>query len=172
MTPAANPFSEQALTRLLAQVGTDPGLLAHEIYWALGEVRITRVTPAVDQFLAWNRKPNGLMDFWAYACSKLNSTLEPEEVRDLWDCVDLTLNARKRKPLGWQECLVVAMSSPNVCGQCGREPPEVTLEIDHILPVSRGGTNAGLNLRFLCSRCNRSRGNRFRWADVWRHLSW
>jgi hypothetical protein len=165
-------FNERAFRQLLDQVGVDAGLLAHEVYWALGEVRITRVTPTVDQFLIWKRKPDGLDDFWAHVRGRLNSDIQPEEVRDLWECVDLTLNARKRKPLGWQECLALAVSSEARCEQCGKEPPEVALEIDHILPVSRGGDNSHLNLRFLCRRCNRSRGNRFRWADVWRHVSW
>ena len=165
-------FTERHFRRLLDQVGVDPGLLAHEVYWALGEVRITRVTPTVDQFLIWRRERNGLADFWNHVRNCLNSEIDPEEVRDLWECVDLTLNAHKRKPMGWQECLVLAMASDTRCEQCGKEPPNVTLEIDHVLPVSRGGRNSYLNLRFLCTRCNRSRGNRFRWADVWRRVSW
>ena len=161
MKPLLNQFNERGFRRLLDQVSVDPELLAHEVYWALGEVRITRVTPTVDQFLAWKRERDGLADLWSYARKCLSSDIEPEEVRDLWDCVDLTLNARKRKALGWQECLVVAMSSDSRCERCGKEPPEVTLEIDHILPVSKGGGNSLLNLRFLCRTCNRSRGNRF-----------
>lgn len=34
------------------------------------------------------------------------------------------------------------------------------LHVDHIRPVSRGGTNDPDNLRLLCPRCNLSRGNR------------
>ena len=31
-------------------------------------------------------------------------------------------------------------------------------EVDHILPVARGGTDAPANLRAACRRCNRTRG--------------
>ncbi|MFE4355120.1 HNH endonuclease [Kitasatospora sp. NPDC056800] len=31
---------------------------------------------------------------------------------------------------------------------------------DHIIPVSRGGTNEPRNIRVLCRRCNSRRGNR------------
>ena len=167
-----NHFKKEAFRRLLDQVGVDPGLLVHEVYWAMGEVRINRVTPTVDQFLVWKRRRDGLAVFGCHVRDCLKSEIDPEDVRDLWECVDLTLNAKKRKSMGWQECLVLAITSDAKCEQCGKEPPSVTLEIDHILPVSKGGGNSSMNLRFLCTRCNRARGNRFRWADVWRRVSW
>ncbi|MBE3064142.1 MAG: HNH endonuclease [Spirochaetes bacterium] len=63
---------------------------------------------------------------------------------------------------------MLAVRSEPLCEYCGKGPPEVSLDIDHILPVSKGGSNTPANLRFLCQHHNRSRGNRFRWADVWR----
>lgn len=41
------------------------------------------------------------------------------------------------------------------CQYCGRTINKVDLEIDHILPVSKGGTNAPSNLQTLCFDCNR-----------------
>ena len=32
--------------------------------------------------------------------------------------------------------------------------------VDHIIPVSKGGTNEESNLRWVCRSCNCSRGNR------------
>jgi 5-methylcytosine-specific restriction endonuclease McrA len=32
--------------------------------------------------------------------------------------------------------------------------------VDHIIPVSKGGTNDESNLRWMCRHCNCSRGNR------------
>lgn len=43
------------------------------------------------------------------------------------------------------------------CVCCGADPkvdPSVRLEIDHIVPVSKGGTNEESNLRTLCRACN------------------
>ena len=34
------------------------------------------------------------------------------------------------------------------------------MEVDHILPKSRGGTDHPDNLQLLCSGCNRSKGNK------------
>lgn len=50
------------------------------------------------------------------------------------------------------------------CARCGQSPnshPGTVVEIDHVLPVSRGGTNAEDNLQILCQRCNAGKGNRF-----------
>jgi len=49
------------------------------------------------------------------------------------------------------------------CQACGASPaldPGCTLEIDHVQPVSKGGTTTEANLRVLCAPCNRGRGNR------------
>lgn len=46
------------------------------------------------------------------------------------------------------------------CCSCGRTPLDgVTLEVDHIRPRSRGGTNDPENLQTLCRKCNSGKGN-------------
>lgn len=54
------------------------------------------------------------------------------------------------------------------CRWCGRpetpigeitSTPPVSLTIDHIFPVSRGGTSDPDNLQTLCNRCNSAKGN-------------
>lgn len=49
------------------------------------------------------------------------------------------------------------------CVACGRSPARgdnVHLEVDHIIPCSRGGQNTESNLRVLCSSCNLGQGAR------------
>ena len=46
------------------------------------------------------------------------------------------------------------------CQYCGRASPDVILEIDHIVPVSKGGTNDIMNLITACRDCNRGKTNR------------
>jgi hypothetical protein len=43
------------------------------------------------------------------------------------------------------------------CVICGACPPDVELEVDHIVAVSRGGTNDFANLRTLCRPCNQGK---------------
>lgn len=49
----------------------------------------------------------------------------------------------------------------HTCQQCGvsvQDEPHLLLEVDHIIPVSKGGLTAIDNLQTLCWRCNRSKG--------------
>ncbi len=43
------------------------------------------------------------------------------------------------------------------CVICGRSGKGVKLEVDHRLPVSKGGTNSLDNLQTLCFECNRGK---------------
>lgn len=45
------------------------------------------------------------------------------------------------------------------CCYCGKTPPSVTLEIDHITPVSKNGNNDINNLITSCFDCNRGKKN-------------
>jgi hypothetical protein len=44
------------------------------------------------------------------------------------------------------------------CGVSVGAEPHLLLEVDHIMPVSRGGLSAPENLQTLCWKCNRSKG--------------
>lgn len=45
-----------------------------------------------------------------------------------------------------------------ICQYCGKTPPEAILEIDHINPKSKKGTNDINNLITSCFDCNRGKG--------------
>lgn len=156
------------VTALARQLSLDMSLLQQEVYWALGEERINRVLPSEQQFLEWKRGSDGLMQFWAFANERLGCELTQEEVHDIWECIDLTLRTHQRRQFQFQDYLMIAVRSDQCCEICRKRPPEVKLDIDHIMPVSYVGTEGPLNLRFLCEEHNRSRGNHFHWADIWR----
>lgn len=46
------------------------------------------------------------------------------------------------------------------CRYCGRRPPETTLEVDHIVPVARGGATDLNNLQAACRECNVGKSDR------------
>lgn len=65
----------------------------------------------------------------------------------------------KRKGLSKKRRFMVFRRDLFTCQYCGRTPPDVSLEVDHIIPVSKGGTNADDNLRTACFDCNRGKGD-------------
>lgn len=54
----------------------------------------------------------------------------------------------------------VLMESGGRCALCGATKIERPLDVDHIIPRSKGGKNEYENLQVLCSKCNRTKGNK------------
>lgn len=48
-------------------------------------------------------------------------------------------------------------STGGICPMCEKENP---LSIDHIIPISKGGSNGLDNLQVLCNSCNSGKGNK------------
>jgi 5-methylcytosine-specific restriction protein A len=48
------------------------------------------------------------------------------------------------------------------CAKCGRLVTEAEAELDHIKPLSRGGTHDDANLATLCIACHRTKTRRER----------
>ena len=67
---------------------------------------------------------------------------------------------RKRKGIGKKTRFEVFKRDKFTCQYCGKSAPEVVLEIDHIEPVSKGGTNGIMNLITSCRDCNRGKSNK------------
>lgn len=65
------------------------------------------------------------------------------------------------KPAGWGAKRVKLISETPYCKLCGARPSDGVsgLDIDHIVPVSNGGSDEESNLQVLCAKCNRAKGN-------------
>ncbi len=46
------------------------------------------------------------------------------------------------------------------CGSSQKDEPNLLLEVDHIVPISKGGMTSVDNLQTLCWRCNRTKGSK------------
>jgi 5-methylcytosine-specific restriction endonuclease McrA len=69
---------------------------------------------------------------------------------------EATLSPRQR-----QDAYEKFERSDKICGICGEKIlPGEAMHIDHILPVSRGGTNDTANLRVVHASCNQSKGHK------------
>jgi len=59
-----------------------------------------------------------------------------------------------RRPISSRVRFEVFKRDAFTCLYCGRRPPVVTLQVDHVVAVANGGTNAQENLATACSECN------------------
>ena len=63
------------------------------------------------------------------------------------------------EPLG-ESLRFEVLKRDRVCQLCGNTKDADRLEVDHIVPRSKGGTNDLSNLQVLCAPCNRGKSNR------------
>ena len=64
-----------------------------------------------------------------------------------------------RSPISSKLRFDVLRRDKYVCQYCGACGPNVELEIDHIIPVARGGKDEMNNLKTACFDCNRGKGS-------------
>jgi hypothetical protein len=68
--------------------------------------------------------------------------------------------SRVRNPIGPKIRHEVFKKDNYKCIECGRGKETMPLHIDHILPISQGGTDELSNLQTLCEQCNLAKSNR------------
>jgi hypothetical protein len=68
------------------------------------------------------------------------------------------LRIKMRKAIGKKARFEVFKRDGFICAYCGSSPPLVILQVDHIHPVSKGGTNSLDNLITSCQPCNIGKG--------------
>jgi hypothetical protein len=62
----------------------------------------------------------------------------------------------KREPIPDDVKLYVWRRDGGKCVKCGSQEK---LEFDHVIPLSKGGSNTARNIQILCQECNRTKGD-------------
>jgi len=65
----------------------------------------------------------------------------------------------KRKAISKKLRLLILERDGYRCSLCGRTAKETKLEVDHKIPVAKGGTDSLNNLWTLCIECNRGKSD-------------
>lgn len=109
-----------------------------------------------------------------YVSSGGNASLQCEIVMDIDNLNKfinyLSENIKFKKSVKGQRTLMTSSLRKQilardgyVCQYCGaslQKEPNLLLEVDHIIPVSKGGITTVDNLQTLCWRCNRKKGSK------------
>lgn len=63
----------------------------------------------------------------------------------------------KRAPISKKTRFEVFKRDGFICVYCGQHPPQIILEVDHVIPVAKGGLSEEDNLVTACFSCNRGK---------------
>ena len=66
---------------------------------------------------------------------------------------------KERKSLKPSARFAILKRDGFTCQYCGARAPSVRLEVDHIFPLSKGGSNDPANLKTACWDCNRGKSD-------------
>jgi 5-methylcytosine-specific restriction enzyme A len=108
-------------------------------------------------------KPNPLQKFVrGWLRDRINEANDRSSVPSKIDKISVQRLSRQKRsrsiPLSVR--LDVLTRDGYKCVYCGRNSQQIDLEIDHIIPYSKGGSNQIDNLQSLCFDCNRGKGAR------------
>ena len=101
----------------------------------------------------WN-----MMKGWVY------EEIKEEVLKDIFEEVKNRIPEEKARSRGIPAKIryTVYLRDNGSCVLCGDDE---NIEFDHIIPFSKGGAHSIENVRVLCRKCNRSRGNNMGWEN-------
>jgi 5-methylcytosine-specific restriction endonuclease McrA len=149
---------EEAFDVLVRDIGLDDALLKETIIQVLIEERIAALTPPGPELRQMIDARDGLARYWHFVEERTHRGWDSDCVRLYWDRVKKDSRSHARVPISLADRMRLYFTAPRVCRECGRAPPDVKLQVDHVEPVARGGHSGFSNLQFLCSECNTRKG--------------
>jgi len=156
---------------LLRSVGIDVESFLSFTEWALSEQLVEKLSKnGTIQEKGFFTKSNALRQFRNITRSSTGREWSVHDLGLLYDAVKNKSEENFRRPVTYGEYLKLLWTAPLRCAKCGKEPPSVKLHIDHIIPVSLGGTSDSSNIQFLCMECNLKKSNKLEGDKPWMDL--
>ena len=116
------------------------------------EKRFGTWTKALEAFVHWVNTDDTTDIENSFDTSVLAETTQP------------SVNRRTKRDISDRQRFRILMRDGFVCTSCGASPLKsrgVELQVDHILPWSKGGETTDDNLATKCAQCNLGKGNAF-----------
>ena len=97
-------------------------------------------------------------------CPKCHKIFDDMKAKYCTNCATELIAREKRKPIPHELKHKIFVRDGYRCRECGKSNKETSLEIDHIFPLSKGGTTTEDNLWVLCRDCNQAKRDTV-WKD-------
>lgn len=160
----------EQMTKLAKIVGISSDDLIDFMLWGLQENLVYRMRKHKDSLSEIRKLSDGLNRFREIVKRETGIEWDVDNLREYYDEVLLDQDSHYRKKISNDEILRLIINAEMKCMHCKKTPPEVVLHIDHVLPVSRGGSSKYENLQFLCSKCNLTKSNNKEKGILWINL--
>jgi len=133
--------------REVTSIGAGPG----------GKDKVRRDSCGAEEMLV-----DAIVDLVKDAVAELSSTSGPAHASSTLERLRSAARERKARRRGAREMILrLAHRDGFLCSLCDEPMPDVSdIEVDHVIPVSKGGTSEIENLKLAHSRCNAKKGNR------------
>jgi Holliday junction DNA helicase RuvB len=97
-----------------------------------------------------------LKQVFTYANVHSGGHITPAITKDAITIFNIKTNSTipERQPISTDVMMLVWQRDQGRCVKCGNQEK---LEYDHIIPVSKGGSNTARNIQLLCEHCNRTK---------------
>ena len=116
-----------------------------------------------ERFGSWNRALEAFSDYINSAFEDTNSDKQ-NRIEDNHSDFNQKARRKTRRDISERMRFSVLLRDGFRCQSCGRSPlksPGVELQVDHIIPWSKGGETVQSNLQTKCKKCNLGKGNAF-----------
>lgn len=113
--------------------------------------------------------PTVKLKLWAQTQYDIYSRIVTYDIHEIIECYDLAIEKEGKMSFVKKQRAIVSDSlrydvmrrDGFRCCYCGATTNDgIKLEVDHIVPVSKGGKSEMENLQTLCERCNRGKGTK------------
>lgn len=161
---------EERIDILLDAIGIDKQSFLRFLEWALSEQIIFVLTKSNKDLLGYFNQKDGLKIFRNFLESKTKRKWSINDLNKLYETIKIRSQKHFRESIEYGEYLKLLWTVEHKCSKCGKSPPDVKLHIDHIIPVSLGGTSKRANLQFLCQECNLRKSDKLEGGEPWLDL--
>lgn len=145
---------ESRIIKLWDRIGKNVEDLEREIELIVQQELLKELRPTKKQITLWKASANGRKEFFDYITKRIGYLLSQGTIDALWRYyTNRTINKRDKKLI-----LEFKKESKGKCSHCGST--KGPFEIDHIVPLAKGGQDSSDNLQCLCMKCNRKKGSK------------
>lgn len=143
--------------RYLNMIHIDQKNIASKLLPEVQYLVLKELKPSDKELISWRCSIHGRDKFKRYLDSFFDYELSEKFISFAWDYYNHNTNNGRSKSK--KEAFLKLQHDDLKCRHCGRIDPN--FEVDHKIPLSKGGKDEVDNMQILCRACNRIKSNRF-----------